>query len=326
MARRILVLGGARFHGYLLVRHFLELGDDVTVLNRGHFRREYPAGVRHVKADRTDRGNLQAVIGKAFFDAVIDNSAYGAAHVASLAPLLSGRCGHYLLTSTAAVYLSLASDMPLREEEATGVRTGFFSPAVLDYARDKLAAEAALRDGSWDIPWTVLRLPNVFGEGDPARKLLYFYLRLSGGGSIALESEVKRFSLIHAADVPVAYARLLADHRCFGRILNVADPEPCEYGEFFPAVFGKLFDPSRVFYAPAEVLWRAGIRLPLAWGPVVDVRATEALGSVSCTPLAQWGPRALAWQLDELLRDPVGAAEREGLERDRRAMEGLTRG
>lgn len=70
--RKVLVVGGARFVGPLLLELLTKSGDDVTVFNRGGHKTEYP-GVRFVKGDRKEGFGM---IAKDKFDLVVDMCAY----------------------------------------------------------------------------------------------------------------------------------------------------------------------------------------------------------------------------------------------------------
>ena len=190
--RRILILGGARFHGYLAALHLAEEGNEVFVLNRGRYRSEYGAGIKHLIADRSDPDSMKSVLGDLCFDVVIDNNAYNASQVGSFLNLIEKRCEHYVFVSTAAVYLSLTSKGKMTEDEADGKLKGTFSQQVAGYAQNKFLAEEYIRDLDEKLNFTILRPPNIFGEGDFLGKLSYFYRRLRDGGKVLLEREVGR--------------------------------------------------------------------------------------------------------------------------------------
>ena len=55
---KMLVLGGSRFIGLHLVRLLHDQGHEVSVLNRGQTEVELPAGVKRLRADRTNAGEV----------------------------------------------------------------------------------------------------------------------------------------------------------------------------------------------------------------------------------------------------------------------------
>lgn len=299
MPERILILGGARFHGLQLAEYLVAAGNEVYVLNRGKHKTHYNRGIKHLIADRNDAGQLKAVLNDLRFDAVIDNNAYDKAQIERMLDLLCERCGHYIFTSTAAVYLALYSDHKLREAEAKGVLNGPYSPVVKHYALSKLAAEETLRQKYNDINYTIIRLPNIFGVGDFLGKLSYFYCRFRDGGKILLENEVGRFSLVCAKDAVRVMSAVVNNEKCFSKTINVADPATYNYEQFFSTIFGKYYSPAKVVFMPARDMWDAGYFLPLAWGPMVDTTLLRDLfDAIDFTSLDAWGKLTLEWELD----------------------------
>jgi len=68
----VLVVGGTRYMGRILVQALLERGDGVTVFSRGNTRPDWWDDVAHVTGDRHDAdGFIEKLRGRRF-DAVID--------------------------------------------------------------------------------------------------------------------------------------------------------------------------------------------------------------------------------------------------------------
>jgi len=299
MSNRILILGGARFHGLQLAEYLVAAGNEVYVLNRGKHKAHYNLGIKHLIADRNDAGQLKAVLNDLCFDTVVDNNAYETVQIEGMLNLLCGRCGHYIFTSTVAVYLALHSDHKLREEEADGLLNSPYSPVVKDYALNKFVAEETLRQKYNNINYTIVRFPNIFGFGDFLGKLSFFYYRFRDGGQILLEKEVGQFSLVCAKDVVRVMSAVISSKKCFGKTINVADPATYNYEQFFSTIFGELYSPAKVVFMPARDMWDAGYFLPLAWGAMVDTTLFRNLfNDIDFTSLSAWGKLTLEWELD----------------------------
>jgi len=171
----VLVVGGTEFFGKRAVERFLEEGWRLTVLSRGQRRPAWWDRVEHILCDRTDRAAFAQVLAGRTFDVVVDNIAYDAEDVTSALQTLRGVTGHYVLTSTGAVYDPPPEDRlfsPVREEDATlGVR-----PDDAPYGAGKKRAERTLLDGARDLPFTVVRPTVVPGTGGDTTTLVD-YLR-----------------------------------------------------------------------------------------------------------------------------------------------------
>src|SRR3954470_24440298 len=84
---RLLILGGTVFLGRHVVDAALERGHAVTIFTRGRHGTG-PEGVEHIAGDRAD---VTPLTGRAW-DAAIDTSRYGPAHVRASAGLGIGHC------------------------------------------------------------------------------------------------------------------------------------------------------------------------------------------------------------------------------------------
>ena len=284
MPRRILILGGARFLGLKLAEHFCLKNDEVSVLNRGRFRSAYDERIRHLKSDRNDVESLREILKEYYFDVIIDNNAYFSSQVDSILECMGDKCGHYIFTSTAAIYINQ-----------------FYTPPVESYAANKMAAEDALKEKAEGLNYTIMRPANIFGEGDFAGKLVYFYNRLIDRGGILLEKEIDRFSIIYAEDLVNAYDVVAGNPVFFKKILNIADSDTYNYHDFFSAIFGSLYADDCLTLAPGREIWNLGYRLPFAWG--LPIALSEDLsGKIKHHHPSVWGKAALEWEREKLMK------------------------
>lgn len=297
MHKKILVLGGARFHGFLLAKHFANLGDEVFVLNRGRYRADYPKNIKHLIADRENKYQLKEALNKRHFDIIIDNNAYSPFQIESFLKCREDRDSHYIFTSTIATYLTHSSEHKLHEEEATGIQNGLFSPNVLKYGLGKFNAEKYLQTNSDNLNYTILRLSNIFGKEDFKRKLLFFHNQLKNNGKIILEKGVTRFNIINVDDLIDVFGRVMNNKNCFGKIMNVAAPRVYNYQEFFNSIY-ENFNQNNLVLVPEKKLWDMGYFLPFEWCCMVDTSLSEKLtGKKDYKPIESWIKDSLEWEI-----------------------------
>src|SRR5205807_10387275 len=109
--------------------------------------------------------------------AVMDNIAYDRADADSAIRAFRGRIGHYLFTSTMAVYDGSKMARPVRESddvvthmlteaEVAGSALHPDPARALTYTNGKRQVELAFRASSEDFPFTALRAPIVVGPDD----------------------------------------------------------------------------------------------------------------------------------------------------------------
>ncbi len=312
MGKRILIFGGARFHGYLLGERLLASGHAVSVLNRGQYRRSYPAGITALAADRNDPRTLAEVLQGRVFDVVIDNNGYQPAQIECALDSLAEPPEHYLFISSAAVYRQLTSKTPLPEEAFHEAPDPRFDLAILPYADGKRACEQLLQ-ARLPHTSTIIRFPNIFGHGDFAGKLRFFAERLRDSQGILLEEEVTHTSLVYVDDAVIFIQAVVERAVGKGQTLNVCPPTGVIILDFLSAVFGPAIrDKFRLI--PAHELRAKGCSLPFAWGPVLSTARAEHLFPITWTPVTRWGPSSLAWEETHL--PPPNASFRSARERE----------
>ena len=102
---KILVIGGTRYMGRIMVQNLLDQGDEVTIFSRGNTQPEWWDQVGHIQGDRNDHDGFNAKLKGAPFDAVVDTQAYRWEDVESAIGTFEGSVGRYLFVSTGSVYL-----------------------------------------------------------------------------------------------------------------------------------------------------------------------------------------------------------------------------
>lgn len=153
---RVLLTGGTGTISRAVVSRVLAEGHQLSVLNRGN-REPLPAGVEHLVGDAHDEASLTEALGAREFDAVVQFVAFTPDQVERDLRIFSGRAGHYVFVSSASVYAK-----PVRRPLITD--DGPVGNPFWEYAREKIACEDAVRGGSGDMPWTIVRPSHTYGE------------------------------------------------------------------------------------------------------------------------------------------------------------------
>jgi len=156
---KLLFLGGTGNISTACVARAVEVGHDVTVLNRGRTASRVRAAVQVVAGDRDDGAFLRQVAEKTCFDAVVDFIAFRPEQVEAAIEAFSGRTGQYVFISSTSAYEKPVVRYLITEE--TPLRNPFW-----EYARQKIACEERLwraRQQS-EFPVTVVRPSYTYGE------------------------------------------------------------------------------------------------------------------------------------------------------------------
>jgi nucleoside-diphosphate-sugar epimerase len=303
----VLVIGGTQFFGWDLVERLLGRGDRVTIFSRGQRRPPFWERVTHIAGDRRDRRGVVAALRGRRFDVVVDNIAFGRADVEAVLDALGDGAGHYVLTSSGAVYPDLQPPevfRPIPEEAADLARRGDGA-----YAEGKRECEQVLREQRV-VPFTVIRPPIVQGPRDPSLRGWFWYQRVADGGPVLVPARhpVPIWRQAYSQDVAAALALIGGNPAAFGRTYNVASDEIVALEEFVRMAAEVCGVPDPVVPVPEDVLRRQApwYRPPFVHRFVLDTTQIRIDLGFRPTPLSRWLQDTVRWHLTSGLPASAG--------------------
>jgi nucleoside-diphosphate-sugar epimerase len=212
---RALVIGGAGFVGAAACKELMRRG--VETIAAGRTPRPYGIFTSYRALDRTDAGQLRAVLDEVAADVILDCAAYQPAEIAAVTRAFRGT--RYVFVSTGSVYPELHGKVAT--EDDFSALDGDPPAGELDYADGKRWCETVVRRS--DVEWTIVRPPAVLGAGDPSRRIVA-YLKQADEGRVTLPEETadRQAGLAWVKDVGYGLA-LACDLRrpAAGRVYNV---------------------------------------------------------------------------------------------------------
>lgn len=218
MSLRVLFLGGAGMIGSAAAAAAAGQGHELTVVTRGEPRVCLPAGVRLLRADAHDAGQLREVLGGDWYDAVVNWVGYTPAQLGGHPELFAGRTGQYVFISTCSVFARPVPQLPITESSPR-------RQPVFGYARDKLACEeflaAAYRDSGF--PLTIVRPFHTYDATTvPVLAGWTAIDRMRAGKPVVVHGDgTSLWTLMHAGDFGRALAGLLGNGHAIGESINV---------------------------------------------------------------------------------------------------------
>lgn len=298
----ILIIGGTRNMGLVLVNELLQAGHQVTIFNRGKTPDSLPDDVERLRGDRTDPAQLRAALAGRSFDAVVDMVLYKGDEAETISQLLNGQTGHYIFVSTGQVYLVREGiERPFREEDYAGrlmpapKSESYGYPEWL-YGKEKRDAEDALAR-AWEtrnFPYTSLRLPMVNSTRDHYARLYGYILRLRDGGPI-LVPETPDYPLrhIYAEDVVRAIKRVLENGLGKGHAYNLSQDETVTLDQFLHLLGGLLDVEPKIVRLRRSLLEANGFLPDCSpfserWMSELDNTRGKAELGVTYTPLREY--------------------------------------
>lgn len=254
--QRILIIGGSRFVGYQLVFRLLNLGYQVTTLNRGQHPDPFGSRIERLQADRTTQAFTDVLAGRDF-DVVVDFAAFNGLDVQGAIHILQDHTGHYIYISSGAVYMVLEEAQHPSSKiwtEAQYVGPILEKPTAPEdisswqYGVNKRAGEDALIK-AWQeskFPATRLRLPIVNGDRDHSRRLESYLWRLMDEGPILLpDGGHQPIRQVYSGDVVKAITSLMTKQVTFGKAYNLSQDEQLPLRQFLATLGHLLGTPSR---------------------------------------------------------------------------------
>lgn len=323
---RILIIGGTNFIGPYVIRRLSELGHQVTAFHRGKTTAELPPGVNEMKGDRANLLQMRSDFSRIAPDVVLDMVAYTEQDAQTALDAFRGIAGRIVVISSMDVYraygiiLGLESGIepvPLTEESPLREKLYPFQNmpqrplnAPADYEKilveKTVMADAELPDAK--LPGTVVRLPMVYGPGDPLHRLEPFLQRMDDNRpAIVVEENVARWrgSWGYVENLAQAIALAATDERAKGRIYHVSDSQvfsEAERIDFIKEITGWNGRVAVVSKDQLPAEWQLPINVSQDW--LIDsTRIRQELGYNEIVSLDEGFKRAIDWQRSQPSRN-----------------------
>lgn len=169
----ILILGGTRLLGKVLVRNLIERGHNVTIATRGLTQDSYGDLVTRIIIDRENKKSIEKALEGKYFDIIYDNLCYSPNSARDLCDVIEDKTDRYIIISSSAVY---KFNKNIKEEE--------FNPYIykviygdrndFSYAEGKRLSEAVVFQ-NYNIKTVAVRFPVVLSKDDYTKRL-YSYV------------------------------------------------------------------------------------------------------------------------------------------------------
>lgn len=300
-ALRILFIGGNGTISSAISRRLVELGHDLTLLNRGRdTTRPAIEGTRSLIGDADDPASVRAAIGSTDFDVVANFRAFLPAQAESDIQTFDGRTGQYVYISSASAYQKPVAKLPITE--STPLRNPFWQ-----YSRDKIASELVLNAAYRDtgFPVTIVRPSHTYDETRiPLQGGWTQIDRMRRGAPVVVHGDgTSLWTLTHSRDFAVAFTGLLGHPAAIGDTFQITSDEALTWD----AIAGILGDaagvrPQIVHVATEELVraipeWEGGLLGDKAHSVVFDNSKVKRLVPEFTATIPYWqGAReAIAW-------------------------------
>ncbi len=242
---RVLMIGGSGFIGSFVAGGLAAQGHEVIVLHRGTGASRLPSTVWQIYSNRQDLVQHRAEFERILPDVVVDCILSSQRQARMSMETFHGIAGRIVALSSQDVYracgilhrLETGPLQPVPISEDDELRTGAqpYGPEAirklqgtfpwLDAEYDKIPVELTMM-GNPALPGTVLRLPMVYGPGDPLHRLFPLLKRMDDGRPailIQIDAAQWRGTRGYVENVAAAIARAVTSPHAAGRIYNIGE-------------------------------------------------------------------------------------------------------
>ncbi len=246
---RVLFIGGTGEISFDCIRESVRLGHEVTVFNRGHHNAGLPASCRFVTGDVEDDASYGRVA-REQFDAVCQFRLFTPEALERDLALFGGRCGQYVLISSASAYRKPVRGLPITE--ATPLDNPYWP-----YSRAKAEMEALLVAQD-RVPFTIVRPSHTYrtrmptplaGNAEVSRMLRGKAVVVHGDGE-------SLWTVTHAEDFARPFARLLGEPRALGEAFHITGDRAWPWNEIFEAIAAALALRPTLVHVASDTLVR----------------------------------------------------------------------
>ena len=246
---KILLIGGSGFIGLFTAAALQQAGHHVTVFHRGSTKAL--TGTEEILGNRQFLQDHQPEFRRQKFDVVVDFVLSSGRQAQQLMDTFRGLAGRAVALSSMDVYRAMGvfygfeagglQELPLTEDADLRTSRNVYSPETLKKARtaypwiddeyDKIPVEKAVLNDP-KLPGTILRLPMIYGPGDPLHRFHPVLKRMDDGREqIIFADDVAplRTPRGYVEDVGAAIALAATSPQSAGHVYNVCEAE--SFGE-----------------------------------------------------------------------------------------------
>jgi nucleoside-diphosphate-sugar epimerase len=288
MSMKVLYIGGTGEVSYGCIQAGLELGQQITVYNRGTSGVQLPNGARHISGDVTDETAYQSV-GRQKWDAVCQFRSFDMQQCQRDIRAFAGNVGQFVFISTAMVYQRPPVKQPVIESSPRG------NPHSPDYAQKKIAIEDHLMElhRSKKMPLTIVRpshtirtrMPGAFVSDDEVS------WRMIHGKPIVCHGDGSSlWALTRCEDFGRAFAKLLGNPKAMGEAFHITTDQLHPWDAIHRAWAMALgAPPPRLVHVASDTLvrhdpkWAGSLLGDKTWTIIYDnSKVKSAVGGWEC--------------------------------------------
>lgn len=322
---KVLFIGGTGIISSACSPLAVEQGINLTLLNRGRSARAVPEGVKILNGDINDPA-IGELLADHTWDAVVDWIAFTPEQIERDIELFRGRTGQYVFISSASVYQTPPSSLPVTE--STMLDNPYWA-----YSRNKIACEERLVQAYREekFPMTIVRPSHTYDASLIPMMGGYTTLKrmIEGKKVIQFGDGTSLWTLTHHKDFAKGFVPLLGHSGAIGEVFHITSDEWLSWNQINELMGQALGVEPRLVHVPSELIAAfdaeigAGLLGDKSHSMIFDNSKIKRLvPDFACTiPFSQGAREIGAWytadparqvvneRLDALMDEIIGAYE-----------------
>jgi nucleoside-diphosphate-sugar epimerase len=306
---KVLFIGGTGVISSACSALAVERGIDLYLLNRGRTGRPVPQGVKHLQGDITDP-EIGRLLADSSWDAVVNWIVFTPEQIQRDIDLFAGRSGQYIFISSASVYQTPPSSLPVKEST-------LLDNPYWGYSQEKIACEERLLAAyrTQKFPMTVVRPSHTYD----ASKIPLFggyttLQRMIDGRQVLVYGDgTSLWTLTHHQDFAKGFVPLLGNSRAIGEVFHITSDEWLNWNQIYQIMGAAVGVEPRLVHVPSELIAAfdveigAGLLGDKANSMIFDNSKIKRLvPDFACSiPFSQGAREIAAWYQADLARQEV---------------------
>ncbi|HKL47268.1 MAG TPA: SDR family oxidoreductase [Candidatus Izemoplasmatales bacterium] len=269
----ILIIGGTGTISSAVVKKSVDLGYDVTVLNRGNQNHTLPQNVNLIIGDINEEDQIKSLLKGKIYDSVIQFVGFSRNQIEKDVRIFKGMTRQYVFISSASVYHKPVEDYPITEE--TPLHNPHWS-----YSQDKIACEQYLKTVK-DMNITIVRPSHTYNcqmimapvirwgfEYAHIKRLLERKPIIIPGDGTSL------WTITHARDFANSFVDLLGNPKTYNQDFHITSEKLYTWDQLTHITAKALGVKANIVHIPTDFIIRT---LPELEGPLLGDKTWSAI-------------------------------------------------
>lgn len=257
---KILILGGTGVISREIVRQGVELGHDITIVNRGSKKSPFEDKIKVIVGDRSDKEAFAKLMADVDADVVIDMICFTPDDAKQTVELFKGRVKQIIVTCSVAGYKRPYKSYPIREEfeelwdDPTFVY-GYNKGLIEKYLQEEM------KSGS-STAITIIRPSLTFGPGAAnfgiLRQNRNLVRRIREGKPVVMVGEgVIPWSFTFTPDLAAGFLLACGNEKTYNDYFHVTNTEIVHWEDLYRAVGKAVGKEPKLYYISSHLLREA---------------------------------------------------------------------